>query len=156
MRRQVRQRVRKVASQIRLSTANGYGGTNTKIFRYTNSTIKGTAISYTDSAAGGALLTINESGIYAISIEHVVTAGGEAQAGITMDTAGGDLTTNVIDVAPPTRLAGTLTGNPGGVAIGITASWVGYLNAGQTIRPHGNGGAAAVNSYDQFSIAKVG
>lgn len=78
-----------------LHSANGFGGTNTKHRRYTTAkTNVGTAITYADSAANGATLTINEPGDYKITVcDRNATASRDVYFGVAVNSADG--TTNI-------------------------------------------------------------
>ncbi len=53
-----------VDSAVVCDTGNGYGSTNTRCRRFTNSVVTGSAISYVDSAISGAVFTVNTTGVY--------------------------------------------------------------------------------------------
>lgn len=78
-----------------LHSANGFGATNTKHRRYTTTkTNVGTAITYADSAANGATLTINEAGDYEITVcDRNATASRDVYFGVAVNSAAG--TTNI-------------------------------------------------------------
>lgn len=120
-------------SMVRLNTANGYGSTNTRIRRFTNTiTNTGSDITYADSATLGNSFTINTSGIYAISYTEQYNTTG--YNGISLNTTA---PTSNIDVIPVAEI----------LAIGTNgslchASWSGFLTAGAVIRAHTSGGAS--------------
>lgn len=88
-------------SNIYADTGNGYGGTNTKIRRFTNQTTVGTDITYADSAANGATFTINTTGIY--TIDRSDSGPGTADVfGVSLNSA--QLTTNIQSITTANRL----------------------------------------------------
>lgn len=136
---------------VRLNTANGYGSTNTKIHRFTNTvTNQGADITYTDSATLGASFTINNSGVYSISFSCSLSGSG-LTTGLSLDTT--TPTTNIFSCA----VGEILTCETNGVANGVISStWIGYLPATSVVRPHGDGSAIgeSVNAV-QFTISRV-
>lgn len=139
-------------SMVRLNTANGYGSTNTKIRRFTNTvTNTGSDITYSDSAANGASFTINTTGKYAISHTDQFTTGG-GHVGISINST--QLTTNI----------GSITAAHIGATSYITnanepgcASVTMDLTAGDVVRCHTNGEAAGtLTNATQFCITRVG
>jgi hypothetical protein len=138
-------------SSVRLNTANGYGSTNTKIRRFTNTVDNlGSDVTYTDSATLGASVTVNSSGIYTITYSDQFNSTGFL--GLTKNT-----------VTPTTTIASCATSEV--LAIDTTAaanftasvSWTGYLVTGDTIRPHTDGSTTgATTNGAQFTISKVG
>jgi hypothetical protein len=82
-------------SMVRLTTANGFGSTNTCIKRFTTTVIsQGSDITYADSATLGASFTINANGVYAIAIS--VTGAVTNPAGISKNST--QLTTSVLSI----------------------------------------------------------
>lgn len=137
-------------SMVRLNTANGYGSTNTKIRRFTNTvTNTGSDITYADSATLGASFTINTNGVYAISYSD--TFASAQHIGISLNTSAP--TTN-LDAIPVSEVLSEIT-TSGGASAGA-ASWVGYLPAGSVVRAHNAGAAVSspANSV-QFTITRV-
>jgi len=137
-------------STIRLTVANGYGSTATKIRRFSTVVEQvGSAILYQDSATNGASFTILEKGIYDISFSDAFTTTG--YCGISINSA--SLTTNVQDlVNPAERPAIGFNGVATAVA---TCAWSGELAVGTIIRPHTSGNAASGN-MTTFTISKNG
>lgn len=137
-------------SMVRLNTANGYGSTNTKIRRFTNTvTNTGSDITYADSATLGASFTINTNGVYAISYSDTFATA--QHIGISLNTSAP--TTN-LDAIPVSEVLSEIT-TAGGASAGA-ASWVGYLPAGSVVRAHNAGAAVSspANSV-QFTITRV-
>ena len=139
-------------SMVRVNTANGYGSTNTRIRRWTNTvTNQGSDITYTDSATLGASFTVNTNGVYCISFSLAISTVAQWMAI--------GLNASVANQAPISMLASEVlavnyvgTGSSGG-----NICWTGYLPSGSIIRPHSDGGAAtpAQPAMDSFTITRV-
>lgn len=138
-------------SMVRLNTANGYGSTNTKIRRFTNTvTNTGSDITYADSAANGASFTINTTGKYAISHTDQFTTGG-GHAGISINS--NQLTTNIGSITASHIGA---TGYVANANETICAAVTLDLTAGDVVRAHTNGEAAGtLTNATQFTITRV-
>lgn len=136
-------------SAVLLNTANGYGSTNTKIRRFTNTvTNTGSDITYADSATLGASFTVNTTGVYAISYSENFGAAGSL--GLSVNSA--ELTTNIESITVGNRLAlGTAAASGYAECVSATVK----LNAGDVIRPHTAGSATAAAAHTVFSIARV-
>lgn len=138
-----------VDSMIRLDTANGTGSTNTRIPRWSSvREIKGSGISYLDSATDGSSFVINEAGTYNISFSWNHASNG-ATSGISLNST--QLTTDVDLINPENRLAESISA---GVNYDSFCSWSGFLKEGDIIRPHLRGTTAGVSSRCHFTIAK--
>lgn len=137
--------------EVRVTTGNGHGSTNTKIRRYTTTqTNVGTAITYADSAANGATFTINEPGIYSISVSDT-RAAADADMGISLNSA--ELTTSITTITAANRLMMVRT--PAGTGAG-EASIFAYLVAGDIVRAHTDGNLDSTDAATSiFSIRKV-
>ena len=137
--------------RVAVTVGNGHGSTNTKIRRYTTTkTSTGTAITYADSAANGASFTINEPGLYEMSMTDIQGASA-VNFGVSVNSA--QLTTNIQSITDADRVFAAST--PNGSYMTITRTW--RLAAGDVVRPHTAGtadGATALES--NFSIIKVG
>lgn len=141
-------------NEVRLSTSNGNGSTNTKIPRYTNVDVNvGSSITYADSATLGNSFTINSDGEYCMDVTCSASAN-EAACGFTRNESGVG-TTIIYNIAAPTRLTHAFIGTVAGVTTGVSAHWCGFLASGDVIRAHGNGAATASAAYDQVSIIQV-
>lgn len=135
-------------SQVRLSTANGYGSTATKIKRY--STVienTGSNITYADSATNGASWTINVSGRYSIS----VTASASATSYYGISRNSNQLTTSIQSITDShiLNIAKTIGGDHDSV------SWVGYLTAGDVIRAHTEGSATSGAGPERVTVSRI-
>lgn len=82
----------KILNAVFVYTGNGYGSTNTSVRRYsTTGYTYGNAITYADSAANGGYFTINESGMYSITIKDA--RGTSFVIGVTVN--GAELSTHM-------------------------------------------------------------
>jgi hypothetical protein len=140
-------------SCVQLRTANGYGSTNTKIRRFSNTVQNfGTDITYVDDASLGGSFTVNKDGIYNISYTDLFTSAQDM--GITKNSA--ELTTSVQSVTVPSSI---LTGAVTPFAnYSSTVSIPVYLIKGDVIRAHTTGVASGTDvSFEaKFTISKVG
>ena len=137
-------------SVVRLNTANGYGSTNTKIRRFTNTvTNQGSDITYADSATLGASFTINTTGIYGISYSDQFNAAGDV--GLSLNST--QLTTSIVSITAADVLAvATPSANNFSGSVAVTL----YASAGSVIRPHTGGTTAGANpACQQFTITRV-
>jgi len=136
-----------LSSFVKLNTANGYGSTNTKIRRFTNTvTNQGSDISYADSATLGASFTINTSGNYSINYFDNYSA----SDGIIItlnDSAptGTPVLTDILNIS---------VSNAANASVGT--SWTGYLASGSVIRARSYNGASTGSAICGFSISRVG
>ena len=137
-------------SYIRLNTANGYGSTNNKIRRFTNTVNNvGTDITYADSATLGATFTINTAGVYSVSYSDVFNTA--ADLGLSIDSA--QLTTSIFSINVANALA---VATPSGNNFAGTVSAIFYAAASSVVRAHTNGVASGANpACQQFTIARV-
>lgn len=136
-------------SEVRVQAANGHGGTNTKIRRFTNTLLNiGTGITYTDSAANGATFTINEDGVYAISLSDSHSAA--ADTGISLNSS--QLTTSIGGITAADRLA---VGSANAAAIGLVIAWTGFLKATDVVRAHDDGTGDGTSAYVTMTVVKV-
>lgn len=138
-------------SSVRVDTANGYGSTNTTVRRFSSVLDNiGSDIQYTDDAANGASFTARTSGIYHVTYLDSTTASTDsAVINITKNST----SNNAGVVAQSDDRINTASG----LTRRLTASWSGYLVAGDIIRAV-VGSAAAVTSGagTQLTISKVG
>ena len=137
-------------SMVRLNTANGYGSTNTKIRRFTNTvTSQGTDITYADSVTLGATFTINTSDVYAISFSDNYSS--VADVGLSLNTTQPTL---VISGIPVAEILSTSTS--GGVNFSVSCGWTGYLVAGSIVRAHTQGiSTGTITTATQFTISRM-
>lgn len=118
-------------SQLRMNTPGGFGSTNTKIRIYTVTERKaGTAITYATSPTNGDTFTINEDGLYAMSVNDS-RAAGNSKFGISVNS--NQLTTD-IDTITSTHRANLCTQSAG---LNSTCTIVKYLVSGDVVRSHG-------------------
>ena len=137
-------------SSVRVSSANGYGSTNTKIRRFTNTQQNvGSDITYADSATLGALFTINANGNYAISYTDSFSVAGSA--GISLNTT--QPTISIFSISEATRLCADTSATTDYIS---NCGTVAYLTAGSVIRPHTDGVAAgSIPAATSFTICRV-
>lgn len=138
-------------SSVRVDTANGYGSTNTTVRRFSSVLDNiGSDIQYTDDVANGASFTARTAGIYHVTYLDSTTASTDsAVINITKNST----SNNAGVVAQSDDRINTASG----LTRRLTASWSGYLVAGDIIRAV-VGSAAAVTSGagTQLTISKVG
>lgn len=122
-----------VDQQVRAQSGNGYGSTNTKIRRFTNTlTSTGSDITYADSAANGGSFTVNATGIYAIYYTDLFSAA--SNMGVSLNSA--ELTTGVHIITASARIAfATTSAADRASAVAVTLK----LTAGDVIRAHTQG-----------------
>jgi hypothetical protein len=134
--------------EVRLTTGNGHGSTNTKIRRFSTQVRNtGTSITYAENSATGASFTINEAGIYTISYHDRHTT--LDNYGISLNSS--ELTTNILSITAADILAqDVLDSNGSGVSVTVR------LAKDDVIRPHTGGlvaNATAANVW--FHITQV-
>ncbi len=137
-------------AEVYLDTANGYGSTNNKIPRYTNTQANyGSALTYADSAANGASVTINEAGLYCAEM-MVSELVGAMWIGISVNGSG--LTTSIATTtyAQGKRAAVFAVINRGGYVASTFSCAV-----GDVIRPHTDGAAQPVTTNSIFKVTKI-
>ncbi len=146
-------------SYVRLLTGNDWGSTNTNIRRFlTTNLSSGQDITYADSVANGASLTINNSGLYAISYTEYNVTGNRFLFGVSKNST--QLTTNIELITDEHRLAiGMVSGLTTAYTDTLTISCTAYLERGDIIRPHT--GVTAESGGDtsgrvSFTITKIG
>lgn len=134
-------------SCIRLNTANGYGSTNTRYRRFTNTVLsQGTDVTYTDSATLGSSFTINTNGVYSISYIDQFTASDVTQLSLNDTSPTGSSFTN----------EGLANSSSGTANTNQCASWTGYLASGSVIRARSQNGSATGSALAaQFTITRV-
>lgn len=135
--------------RVLVNTGNGTGSANTKILRYTTTvTSAGTAITYADSATDGASFTINQPGVYSMTISG--ESGGTNTFGVSLNSA--QLTTNIESITAANRL---VESNTPGASVVLAISVSAYLAVNDVIRPHTNGNMSNGSATTTFSICKV-
>jgi hypothetical protein len=138
-------------SSVRVDTANGYGSTGTKIRRFSNVRDNiGTDIEYADSATNGASFRVVTAGTYNISYTDNFSAQG--LLGISKNASSLTTSSQSLPTNETLAIASTIGANQP-----ASASWEGYLNVGDIIRPQTEGQAVgATSSAVKFTISKVG
>jgi hypothetical protein len=121
--------------EVWVQGGNGYGSTNNKIRRFSNTLVNvGSDITYADSAANGGSFTINTTGVYAISYSDLFNAA--SNMGLSLNSA--ELTTSILTITAASRIAiGTSAGVNFAYAMGATLR----ITAGGVIRAHTEGTA---------------
>ncbi len=138
---------------VKLDSGNGHGSTNTKIRRYTNSSVFGASMTYADSAANGMSVTINQAGLY--YIENIDLDSGAAFIwGASVNS--NQLTTAIQSITAANILMANVAGsNANGVGnyVGTTVR----LSIGDVVRAHDDGGPNGTTfTGSRFKIVKIG
>ena len=144
-----------VNQEIYLDTANGHGSTNTKIRRFTNVRVNsGSDMTLTQSATLGDYVTINTTGIYAISYSDNFNADSRA-CGITVNSS--ELTTPVDGLSDITKRVafGADRSNTDGECYPFCSTVI-NLTASDVVRPHTQGDSAHTADRSNFRITRIG
>jgi len=138
------------ASIVRVYFPNGYGSTNTKIARFSSvANAQGPDITYADSATLGGSFTVNNPGIYSMTLFASGPAG--MHLGISRNT-----TQPTVDIFALTNaLEAVATASVPLVNYQATASQVMPLNAGDVIRVHTDAQALNTNNFVQFQMTRI-
>ena len=139
-------------SVVIVSTGNGHGSTNTRIRRWTTTLENtGTAITYADSATLGGSFTINEAGIYAITVVDS-SFGAAIIHGISVNS--NQLTTSIASITAAHRLVEAAASASDTT---IPCSVVTKLAQGDVVRAHNNAFTSPTTAADKsmFSIRKI-
>lgn len=141
--------------QVRLDTCNGYGSSGTKVRKFTNTATSGTSISLntpTDANTNGAVMTINDTGIYAMSYTEDLNTG-DFFGIANLATATTAQTTSVTNLTVSQRLS---LGDTGGNDIPQTTAITLLLSSGTVVRAQTNGATAgAATDRCQFTIIRI-
>lgn len=137
-------------SMIKLSSANGYGSTNTKIRRFTNVlSTQGTDITYADSATLGASFTVNVAGVYAVV--YIDQFNVDAFSGLSLNT-----TQPTVSIATISANELICAGYASSANAPASVTPTQYYAAGSVIRPHTQGAATGINTTNGiFTITRV-
>jgi hypothetical protein len=136
-------------SHIALTTANGFGSTNTKIRKYTNSSVTGSAMSYTSNSTNGDSITINTSGLYSI---YVMDGRNDNTETWGLSKNSNELTTSLVSITETHKLA---VNTISAASTTTDLSWTGPLTAGDVIRAH-SAGALNATTTARLLITKIG
>ncbi len=137
-------------SSVRVDTANGYGSAGTKIRRFSNVRDSiGVDVEYLDSATNGASFTVKSAGIYDISYSDQFNVA--CTLGISKNAS--SLTTIIGSLPNQNILA---ISSPSATNFSMSASWQGYLVAGDIIRAHSDGQLTGATNVATFTMSKVG
>lgn len=135
-------------SMVKVNTANGYGSTNNKIRRFTNTvTNQGSDITYADSSTLGGSFTINTSGIYGISYSDNFNAAGTL--GVSLNTTTPTTAVSAIALSELVNLTTTSAAN-----FWNNMSAQIYIAAGGIIRAHTDGGTTGTGAAE-FMITRL-
>jgi hypothetical protein len=135
------------ASEIFVQGGNGHGSTDTHIRRYSNSLVStGDAITRASTAANGDSFTINEPGVYAVSITDT-RAAGAFSIGVSLNSS--QLTTAIESITAADRISF----GGGTNAAYFEATTTLNLSAGDVIRPHTD--STVDGSLAMFRITKI-
>lgn len=136
-------------SNVRLDTANGYGSSATAIRRFTNERVNfGSGINYVDDATNGSSFTATRSGFYFASYYESANSS-SGIAAISLNAS--NLAIGPNSLADSEVLCSQQLGDVTN-AENFGCAWVGWLNAGDIIRPHTNSFAPAAAGRTKFSI----
>ena len=128
---------------VRLNTGNGHGSTNTKIRRFTNSTVTGDAFTYADSSTDGMSITVNRDMVASFSYTDRNTVGTEF-IGFSVNSA--QLTTDIYSITTANRLIQAKGESGSDQTVSVTIK----LNKGDIVRAHTDGTPNAVDARTQF------
>ncbi len=146
-------------TELQLNTFNAYGSTsNNKIPRFSNTTLYiGDDLTYTDSVADGASVTISEGGIFAIDLSWNLPSGGDQFIGISLNATTSELTTNFSSLNSTKKLC--ITGNSpiASQAPMANCAWIGRLKKNDVIRPHVGNDVSSPNTTSavHFHVTKL-
>ena len=136
------------SSSVTLTVGNGFGTTNTKIRRFTTSSVVGTNLTYTSSATNGDSITINKAGLYSI-VYGDNWAGGINEFGVSLNST--QLNTSIRDITAASRLI--FTSSEASVPNTITV--ISRLAVNDVIRPHASGNFTDIFPYNFFIVTEI-
>ncbi len=136
-----------------LTSAAGYGSTNTKIRVFLNVQKKiGDGVTVTTTPALGTSIRINEAGLYSIS--YLNRTDSANTNGLSLNS---NLLTTAISVIAGASALNTLAMTVNQANNFANCEVTHYFNVGDTIRPHDDASGNTVNDERiQFRISKVG
>lgn len=143
--------------EFRVDTSTTYGSTDTKIPIFTNNTInKGYALQYLTTGGasssgniGGAEFVATEPGWYEFIFHTVSGSGAGGICGWSLNSA--QRTTSIVSITLANRLSISGSATNTGLAPCLV-----FLNAGDIVRPHTDGGAIAPGGWVPFATgAKI-
>lgn len=140
---------------IEFDTYAGYGSTNTKVPYFTNSTVKGDALSISsNNSTSGAIVAANKLGMYCIS----GNIGGATTTYVPVaivKNGSASYTTDSLSLSNSVRKSLGMVGQPAaGHGVASTA-WCGILDKGDTVNLQTDGSVPAQVARANFTIAKV-
>ena len=136
-------------SVVTVTTPTGYGSSNTRIVKYGATRLStGTTITYTSSATNGDSFTINEDGLYMLSL---VDSGSGTVLGFSVNST--QLSTDIDSITAADRIALASAGNTNTICVATPY----YFAAGDVVRAHGNATASGLGDTRAFvTIMKMG
>lgn len=137
-------------SMVSVDTGNGYGSTNTRIRRFTNSSVVGSGITYADSATLGGTFTINKAGVYGVYYGDRASATG-AVWGVSLNgTVGTD-----IDSLPASQRMAIVTDSISASPLSCSTTFRCAIN--DVIRAHTDVGSQPTNTnaQTQFIVTQL-
>jgi len=145
-----------IQSTANVNTSNAFGFTNgsvnTKITRFNTVPLVVGGISYTDDASLGGYFTINEQGLYSMTVSWPMTAFQVGKVGMSLNTAN---PTTDIDLIPVGERLTMASAQAVPAAQVLSCAWTGRLNIGDVIRVHDNGLVNPTDPTLAFTITKV-
>lgn len=135
--------------EVKVTTGNGYGSTNTKIRRFSVTEINvGSAITYADSAGNGASFTINDAGIYAICYSDYRT-GAVSAIGVSKNSS--QLTIAIQSITSTDRVCVTNAPTTSPTSVSCVVRCI----PGDVIRVHTDGTTDSTDIYCAFRLTKL-
>lgn len=143
-----------IRSEVSLHTGNGHGATSTKIRRFSVVEYNvGTAISYSDDANLGTVLTINETGWYFIQYRDQRADTAAHEFGVSVNAT--QLTTRIGLLSNLSEKISHFSNQSGTAEAGGQQSVLVILKKGDLVRPHTDGSASSTGDPVAFKIRLV-
>lgn len=138
--------------KVRFDTANGYGSTDTKIYRFTNETTNGSGIFETaNTAANGVSVTmLSDAMVFVVFNAHSTTDGIFG----AMSLNSSSLTTSYNSLSVGEKLGSDFARGTSSIS-NSSATFVGMLSAGDVIRPHGDASTAYTAANMTFEVVAI-
>lgn len=138
-------------SEVTVDSANGRGATSTAVMRFSNIRKNtGAAITYADDANLGGTFTVNEVGVYAISLNSGVNAD-TIQIGVTVNSTALTSSPNSMTYAQGLRAQGYAAANSSKPWVG----WTGNLVPGDIIRAQMSSLTPLTDAETMMTVTKV-
>lgn len=145
----------KISNSLKLRTYAGFGSTDNKIMRFTNVVENFGNLFSENHSTGyngnteGLEITINKAGKYSFTFSARSAAGTNIR-GLSLNST--QLTTSIASINEQDILS--LQSAPSGAYASVT--WTGYLNVGDVIRPHTDGGVPSSTTPNVFTMSYLG